>query len=189
MRTWTRKPWPRRFGAARTRRTSPNKAAPNGEPAFNLASAQREWKAQLNLNRTMNGAQQVRLDESIRSGLAMYDRIDALADEWDGKGWGPLSRANLEAARQDRAAHLGCRDDRAGRIDAHGGSAARRRIESPGLVGQGHDRGDDRARPREHADSAHGAADAGADGAGECAEHRARATGDARARQRRPEVG
>ncbi len=76
------------------------KPGPNGEPAFNLASAQREWKAQLNLNRTMNGAQQVRLDESIRSGLAMYDRIDALADEWDGKGWGPLSRANLEAARQ-----------------------------------------------------------------------------------------
>src|SRR5204862_8339869 len=70
------------------------------EPAFNLASAQRMWKTHHYLNRTMNVAQQVRLDESIRSGLAMYDRIDALADEWDGKGWGPLSRAILDAARQ-----------------------------------------------------------------------------------------
>jgi hypothetical protein len=76
------------------------KPGPNGERPFNLSSAQREWKAQLNLNRTMNGGQQVRLDESIRSGLAMYDRIDAIADQWNGNGWGILSRANLEAARQ-----------------------------------------------------------------------------------------
>lgn len=76
------------------------KSGPHGEPPFNLARAQREWRAQLNLNRTMNGSQQVRLDESIRSGLAMYDRIDQLAEQWDGKGWGPLSRANLALARE-----------------------------------------------------------------------------------------
>lgn len=76
------------------------KKGPNGEPPFKLADAQRVWRAQMNLNRTMNGSQQVRLDESIRSGLAMYDRIDQLADQWDGKGWGVLSRANLAAARE-----------------------------------------------------------------------------------------
>lgn len=75
------------------------KPGPNGEKPFNLASAQREWKAQINLNRTMNGSQQVRLDESIRSGLAMYDKVDELATKWDGMGIGPLSRANLAAAR------------------------------------------------------------------------------------------
>jgi hypothetical protein len=72
---------------------------PNGEAPFNLASAQREWKAQLKLNSTMNGPQQVRLDESIRSGLAMYDKVDQIAEEWNGLGIGPLSRANLAAAR------------------------------------------------------------------------------------------
>lgn len=76
------------------------KSGPNGEAPFDLASAEREWKAQLKLNATMNGSQQVRLDESIRSGLAMYDRIDQLAIQWNGKGWGPLSRANLQAARE-----------------------------------------------------------------------------------------
>ena len=30
----------------------------------------------------------------------MYDRIDQLAEQWNGKGWGPLSRANLDLARQ-----------------------------------------------------------------------------------------
>ena len=75
------------------------KKGPNGEPPMDLASAQREWKAQVNLNRTMNGSQQVRLDESIRSGLAMYDKVDAIAKQWDGMGLGPLSRANLAAAR------------------------------------------------------------------------------------------
>lgn len=75
------------------------KAGPNGEKPFNLAAAQREWKAQLKLNSTMNGPQQVRLDESIRSGLAMYDKVDELAAQWDGMGIGPLSRANLAAAK------------------------------------------------------------------------------------------
>lgn len=75
------------------------KQGPNSEPAFDLASAQRTWKAQLKLNATMNGAQQVRLDESIRSGLAMYDKVDEIAAQWDGMGIGPLSRANLAAAR------------------------------------------------------------------------------------------
>jgi len=75
------------------------KKGPNGEPPMDLASAQREWKAQVNLNRTMNGSQQVRLDESIRSGLAMYDKVDEIAKQWDGLGLGPLSRANLAAAR------------------------------------------------------------------------------------------
>jgi len=75
------------------------KKGPNGEPPFDLSRAQREWKAQLRLNATMNGAQQVRLDESIRSGLAMYDKVDELAKQWDGLGIGPLSRINLAAAR------------------------------------------------------------------------------------------
>jgi hypothetical protein len=75
------------------------KKGPNGEPPFNLAAAQREWKAQINLNRTMNGAQQVRLDESIRSGLAMYDKVDEIAKQWNSLGLGVLSRANLLAAR------------------------------------------------------------------------------------------
>ncbi len=65
---------------------------------YPLADAVREYKAQIKLGATMNGAQQVRLDESIRSGLAMYDKVDELAGAWNGKGWGPLSRANLVAA-------------------------------------------------------------------------------------------
>lgn len=76
------------------------KKGPNGEKPFNLAYAQREWNAQKRLNATMNGGQQVRLDESIRSGLAMYDKIDELAKQWDGLGIGPLSRVNLAAARE-----------------------------------------------------------------------------------------
>jgi len=72
---------------------------PNGEKPFNLSGAQREWKAQLKLNSTMNGPQQVRLDESIRSGLAMYDKVDEIAAQWQGKGWGALSRKNLQAAK------------------------------------------------------------------------------------------
>lgn len=77
-----------------------NKPTKDGRPRFDLSSAQRTWKAQLNLNRTMNGAQQVRLDESIRSGLAMYDKVDEIAGRWDSRGWGPLSRANLALARE-----------------------------------------------------------------------------------------
>lgn len=76
------------------------KKGPNGEAPFDLSSAQREWKAQLRLNSTMNGPQQVRLDESIRSGLAMYDKVDAIAEQWDGMGLGPLSRANLKLAQE-----------------------------------------------------------------------------------------
>jgi hypothetical protein len=74
------------------------KPGPNGEPPFNLSNAQRTWNSQKRLNATMNGQQQARLDQAIRSGLAMYDKIDTLADQWDGAGLGPLSRANLTIA-------------------------------------------------------------------------------------------
>jgi len=76
------------------------KPGPNQEAPFNLANAQRIWASQKRLNSTMNGGQQVRLDESIKSGLAMYDKVDEIADEWKGMGLGVLSRANLKAAME-----------------------------------------------------------------------------------------
>jgi hypothetical protein len=76
------------------------KPGPNQEAPFNLSNAQRIWAAQKRLNATMNGGQQVRLDESIKSGLAMYDRVDDIADRWKGQGLGALSRANLKIAKE-----------------------------------------------------------------------------------------
>lgn len=76
------------------------KPGPNQEPPFNLSNAQRIWTSQKRLNATMNGGQQVRLDESIKSGLAMYDQVDAIAEEWKGAGLGVLSRANLKIAME-----------------------------------------------------------------------------------------
>ena len=87
---------------------------------FDKSRALREWKAQIKLGATMNGSQQVRLDESIRSGLAMYDKIDSLASAWDGNGWGALSRANLSAARNG----------------VYGKKAQQQAIELTGAIGQ-----------------------------------------------------
>ena len=76
------------------------KKGPNGELPFNTADAVRTWNATLRLNATLQGPQQVRYEESLNSGFKMFDEVDKLADQWNSKGWGALSRANLKAASE-----------------------------------------------------------------------------------------
>ncbi len=64
----------------------------------NFSTLRQQYLAQKALIHTENNNQSVRLDGAIRSGLAMYDKVDELSKQWDSMGLGPLSRANLAAA-------------------------------------------------------------------------------------------
>lgn len=64
----------------------------------NFNVLRQQYMAQKRLINTENSPQGVRLDIAVRSGLAMYDKVDQLSTQWDGLGIGLLSRANLKAA-------------------------------------------------------------------------------------------
>jgi hypothetical protein len=66
----------------------------------NFSELRQNYLAQKRLIQTENSPQGVRLDIAVRSGKAMYDAVDKLADQWDGMGLGILSRANLKAASE-----------------------------------------------------------------------------------------
>lgn len=66
----------------------------------NFNVMRQQYLAQKRLINTENSPQGVRLDIAVRSGLAMYDKVDALSTQWDGLGLGLLSRANLKLATE-----------------------------------------------------------------------------------------
>jgi hypothetical protein len=65
----------------------------------NYSELRQNYLAAKKLINTQNSPQGVRLDIAVRSGLAMYDKVDALSSQWDGLGIGILSQANLKAAQ------------------------------------------------------------------------------------------
>lgn len=67
---------------------------------INFNTLRQQYMAQKRLINTENSPQGVRLDIAVRSGKAMYDKVDTLADQWQGMGLGPLSRLNLKAATE-----------------------------------------------------------------------------------------
>lgn len=66
----------------------------------NFSTLRQNYLAQKRLIQTENSPQGVRLDIAVRSGLAMYDKVDAISSQWDGLGLGALSRANLKLASE-----------------------------------------------------------------------------------------
>jgi methyl-accepting chemotaxis protein len=66
---------------------------------FDLASAATDWTATQKHIATMNGAQQLRLNQSINALPDMLDSVDALASKWKGGKFPILNKANLALAK------------------------------------------------------------------------------------------
>lgn len=66
---------------------------------FNLSAATTDWKATQKHIQTMNGPQQLRLNQSISALPDLLDSVDALASKWKGGHFPILNRANLAAAK------------------------------------------------------------------------------------------
>jgi len=67
---------------------------------FNLAAAVTDWTATQKHIQTMNGAQQLRLNQSINALPDLLDSVDTLAGQWKANARLPiLNRANLLAAK------------------------------------------------------------------------------------------
>jgi|ERR1035437_922366 hypothetical protein len=73
---------------------------------FDLAHAEKEWKAGLRMIQSLNGTQQLKLGQSITTLLGpngndgSLDAVGTLASQWNGLGLGILSRANLKVATE-----------------------------------------------------------------------------------------
>lgn len=73
---------------------------------FNLTNEELKWKSAVRQVNTLNGQQQMKLRQSIGTLLGpngndgSLDAVADLAKQWDSAGLGPLSRANLELAKQ-----------------------------------------------------------------------------------------
>lgn len=66
---------------------------------FNLAQAVTDWTATQKHTATLNGSQQLRLNQSINALPEMLDKVDTLAQQWKGGRFPILNRANLAAAK------------------------------------------------------------------------------------------
>lgn len=66
---------------------------------FDLASAVTDWNATQKHIASMNGNQQLRLNQSINALPDMLDSVDALASQWKGGEFPLLNRANLALAK------------------------------------------------------------------------------------------
>jgi len=66
---------------------------------FDLAQANVDWVATTKHVATMNGAQQLRLNQAVNSLPEMLDNVDALATQWKGGRFPVLNRANLALAK------------------------------------------------------------------------------------------
>lgn len=66
---------------------------------FDLAGAATDWMATQKHIATMNGAQQLRLNQSINALPEMLDSVEALSSQWNGGRFPILNRANLTAAK------------------------------------------------------------------------------------------
>lgn len=66
---------------------------------YDLATAATDWVATQKHIATLNGAQQLRLNQSISALPELLDTVDALASKWKGGKFPPLNRANLALAK------------------------------------------------------------------------------------------
>lgn len=66
---------------------------------YNLAGAATDWTATQKHIATMNGAQQLRLNQAVNALPDMLDKVDTLAQQWKGSGAPLLNRINLAAAK------------------------------------------------------------------------------------------
>lgn len=66
---------------------------------YNLAGAATDWVATQKHIATMNGAQQLRLNQAVNALPEMLDKVDTLAQQWKGSGAPLLNRANLALAK------------------------------------------------------------------------------------------
>jgi hypothetical protein len=66
---------------------------------FDLGKANLDWTATQKHVATMNGAQQLRLNQAINSLPDMLDKVDALATQWKGGKFPVLNKANLALAK------------------------------------------------------------------------------------------
>jgi hypothetical protein len=66
---------------------------------YELAKANQDWTATQKHISTMNGSQQLRLNQAINSLPDMLDSVDALASQWKGGSFPILNKANLALAK------------------------------------------------------------------------------------------
>jgi len=66
---------------------------------YDLSSAVTDWTATQKHIATLNGAQQLRLNQAINSLPDMLDSVDALASKWKGGRFPILNRVNLKLAK------------------------------------------------------------------------------------------
>jgi len=66
---------------------------------YDLAGAATDWAATQRHIATLNGSQQLRLNQAINSLPEMLDNVDALASKWQGGKFPVLNRANLALAK------------------------------------------------------------------------------------------
>lgn len=66
---------------------------------YDLAGAATDWTATQKHIATLNGAQQLRLNQSINALPDMLDSVDALASQWKGGKFPILNKANLALAK------------------------------------------------------------------------------------------
>jgi hypothetical protein len=66
---------------------------------YDLATAATDWSATQKHIATMNGAQQLRLNQAINALPEMLDKVDSLASQWKGGRFPILNKANLIAAK------------------------------------------------------------------------------------------
>ena len=66
---------------------------------YNKAGALTDWKATQKHIATMNGAQQLRLNQAINALPEMLDSVEALASKWKGGKFPVLNKANLALAK------------------------------------------------------------------------------------------
>jgi len=66
---------------------------------FDLSRAATDWVATQTHVKTLNNAQQTRLNQSINALPDILDTVQALADKWNGGQYPLLNRANLAAAK------------------------------------------------------------------------------------------
>lgn len=67
---------------------------------YNQAAAITDWRATQQHVRTLNGAQQTRLNQAVDNAAHSLDVIDDLADQWKGGRFPILNRGRLAAAKQ-----------------------------------------------------------------------------------------
>lgn len=66
---------------------------------YDLRTANLDWQATKKHIATLNGAQQLKLNQSVNALPEMLDTVESLADQWKGGAFPVLNRANLAIAK------------------------------------------------------------------------------------------